>query len=117
GDEIDRFQFHCRASGSRSRRRRVALSQDNAKQKRRWLKRILGVGASTALWLAPTLLPMVVTTAGAVPAYGQAAGAVAAGAPKVNAALVLGWLAHAEVRACANDIDGAAYSFASALRA
>ncbi len=97
------------------------MSQDNSKQKRRWLKRILSARTSTALWLAPALLSPVFSTAvlphGA--ALGQAPSAVQSitdATPTVNVDFVLGWLDYSAKRAEAGDLDGSAKAFAEALR-
>lgn len=97
------------------------MSQEICKQKRRWLKRILGARASTALWLAPALLSPALSMA-VLPSDGGYAQAPAAQAsnpasPTVDVEFVMGWLELATKQAEAGDLKSSAKSFAEALRA
>ncbi len=96
------------------------MSQENSKQKRRWLKRILSARASTALWLAPALLSPVFTTT-VVPSvsHGQtpnASRSITDNDSSVTVEYVLGWLEHSRKQAEVGDLTGSAKSFAEALR-
>ncbi len=97
------------------------MSQDNSKQKRRWLKRILSARTSTALWLAPALMSPVFTT-GVIPygrAYSQTPAAVQSITdtnPTITVDFVVGWLEHSARQAEAGDLNSSAKSFAEALR-
>ncbi len=97
------------------------MSQENSKQKRRWLKRILSARTSTALWLAPALLAPVFTT-GVIPSgtvHSQTPNAVQSitdANPTVNVDFVLGWLEHSAKQAEAGDLNASAKAFAEALR-
>jgi general secretion pathway protein D len=97
------------------------LSQENCKQKRRWLKRILGARSTTALWLAPALLSpaLSMTVLPSASGYAQAPNVVQAtsvATPTVNVEFVTGWLEYAAKQAEAGDLSGSAKSFAEALR-
>ncbi len=97
------------------------MSQDNSKQKRRWLKRILSARTSTALWLAPALMSPVFTT-GVIPigrAHSQTPAAVQSisdASSTVTVDFVIGWLEHSAKQAEAGDLNSSAKAFAEALR-
>ncbi len=96
------------------------MIQENSNQKRRWLKRILSVGAPNALWLAPALLTPIVLTSSTMPAaWGQtptATRSISDGQATVNAGFIIGWLNHSAEKAQAGDAIAAAKGFAEALR-
>ena len=97
------------------------MSQENCKQKRRWLKRILGARSTTALWLAPALLSpaLSLTVLPSISGYAQAptvAQSASVATPTVNVEFVMGWLEHSAKQAEAGDLTGSAKSFAEALR-
>jgi general secretion pathway protein D len=97
------------------------LSQENSKQKRRWLKRILSARTSTALWLAPALLSPVLTTV-SVPLtaiHGQTPSAMQSISDSklaINVDFVMGWLDYSAKQAEAGNLNASAKAFAEALR-
>ncbi len=97
------------------------MSQENSKQKRRWIARMLGVRAPKALLLAPVLLvPTVLTTSVMETACGQTATAtrsISDNESKIDAGFIVRWLDEAAAKATAGDSSASATAFAEALRA
>lgn len=96
------------------------MSQEFTNPKRRWLKRILSVGAPRAWWLAPAFLSPVFITATDIPvAHSQSTNStrsISDGKATAEPSFIIGWLNHAAEQAQAGNNAGAAKGFAEALR-
>ncbi len=94
------------------------MSQEFTNQKRRWLKRLLNVGANRALLLAPALLCPIML---AESAYAQqpspaATRSISDGTVVADATFVMGWLDYSKQMADSDKLDQAVPAFAEALR-
>lgn len=92
------------------------MSQVYSNQKRRWLKRLLNVGAPKAMLLAPALLCPLVFAEPVAAQQVTATRSISDGSVVVDAAFVMGWLDYAKQMADADKVDAAVPAFAEALR-
>lgn len=94
------------------------MSQEFTNQKRRWLKRLLNVGANRALLLAPALLCpiMLAESANAQQSAPAATRSISDGTVAADASFVMGWLDYSKQMADSNKLDQAVPAFAEALR-
>lgn len=94
------------------------MSQVYSNQKRRWLKRLLNVGAPKAWLLAPALLSPLVLAESAL-AQQQAPAvtrSISDGTVVIDTAYVMGWLDYSKQMADTDKLDAAVPAFAEALR-
>jgi general secretion pathway protein D len=93
------------------------LSKVSSNQKRRWLKRLLNVGAQRALLFAPALLcPITLTNTAVGQQPAAATRSISDGTVTVDASYVLAWLDYSKQMADLNNTDQAVSAFAEALR-